>query len=310
MTELPKIIAVLGPTASGKTDLGIFLAKKFNGEIVNFDSRQVYKKMKIGTAKPVGKWETGNFGECYMVDSVPHHMMDIVNPDKEYSVAEFKATAVKIINNILKRKKLPILVGGTGLYFWAVIDNLDIPSVKQNSTLRQSLEIKPLAELVTMLEKFDPESAVKIDLKNPRRVLRALEVFLSTGESFVAQTSKSNPLYDVLQMGIAWPRTELHDRINQRAENQMKDGLVEEVKMLVAEKYDWNLPSMSSIGYKQIGEYLQGRISLVEAIELLKIATRQYAKKQMTWFKRDQRIIWLSGRDQAVAEKKVIEFLN
>lgn len=310
MAELPKIIAILGPTASGKTDLGIFLAKKFNGEIINFDSRQVYKKMKIGTAKPEGVWQKGECGECYCVDGIPHHLMDIVNPDKEYSVAEFKKAALKVIDIILEHKKLPILVGGTGLYLWALVDNLDIPGVKQNSTLRQSLEAKPLAELVIMLEKFDPKSAAKIDLKNPRRVLRALEVVLSTGESFVGQTTKSDPLFDVLQLGITWPRTELHDRINQRAENQMKDGLVEEVEKLVAEKYDWQLPSMSSIGYKQMGDYLQGKTTLEKAVELLKIATRQYAKKQITWFKRDQRIIWLPGPDQIMAEKLVADFLK
>lgn len=310
MNVLPKIVAVLGPTASGKTNLGVFLAKNLNGEIINFDSRQIYKKMKIGTAKPDGVWEKGEFGECYIVNGVPHHLMDIVGPDKEYTVADFKRSAVRIIDDILKRKKLPILVGGTGLYFWTVIENLDIPSVKPNNSLRQGLVEKPLEELVKMLQSFDPKSALKIDLKNPRRVLRALEVVLGSGESFVDQTTKSALLYDVLQIGIEWPLVKLRERIDTRADKQMTDGFVEEVKNLLVKNYSWDLPSMSSIGYKQMGEYLQNKITLENAVELLKIATRHYAKKQITWFKRDKRIVWLQGPDQIAAEKLVVDFLK
>ncbi len=310
MKALPKIIAVLGPTASGKTDLGIFLAKTFNGEIINFDSRQIYKKMKIGTAKPDGVWQKNEYGSSYVVDGVSHHLMDIVNPDKEYTVSDFKLGAIEKINDILKRDKLPILVGGTGLYFWTIIDNLDIPSVKPNNSLRQGLLEKPLDELVVMLKNFDPKSAEKIDLKNPRRVLRALEVVLGSGESFVDQTTKSDPLYSVLQIGIEWPWVELRKRIDVRADKQIAAGMIEEVKNLVAENYDWNLPSMSSIGYKQIGDFLQGKTSFDKAVELFQIATRHYAKKQITWFKRDKRIIWLQGPDQNVAEKLVDNFLK
>lgn len=311
-SKLPKIIVVLGPTASGKTGLGIALAKKYNGEIVNADSRQVYKEMNIGTAKPVGdnkKQETRNKKQIYMVYGVVHHLMDIIKPNKDFSLADFKKLSQKVIDDILVRGKLPIIVGGTGLYIWAIVDNLDIPKVVPNKKLRQSLEDKPLSELVKLLGGLDPESATKIDLKNPRRVLRALEVVITSGDAFIPQQTKSTPLYDVLQIGLNWPREELYERVNKRVDIQINDGLLEETQQL-AKKYPWNLPSMSSIGYRQIGYYLKGEISLSEAIEILKRDTRRYAKKQMTWFKRDKRINWINKNNISEAQKLVKKFLK
>lgn len=302
---LPKIIVILGPTASGKTDLGLALAKKFDGEIISADSRQVYKKMNIGTAKPVGVWQK----KTYTVDSVPHHLMDIIDPGKDFSLADYKKLAMQAIQDILNRKKLPIVVGGTGLYVQALIENLDIPKVEPSKQLRKQLEKKTLPELVKMLEKMDPASVKKVDLKNPRRVLRALEVFILSGESFFKQRTKSKPVYRVLQLGLDWPREELFKRINARVDKQIADGLVEETKKL-AGRYKWDLPGMSGIGYKQIGFYLRGEMSLAEAIEMLKRDTRRYAKRQMTWFKRDKNIIWIKNADLVLAEKKVKEFLQ
>lgn len=307
--SLPKIIAIIGPTASGKTDLGIFLAKKFNGEVVNFDSRQIYTKMNIGTAKPVGEWCEVDGRKVYIVEDVAHHLMDFVDPGTDYSLANFKADAFRVIDDILSRGKLPILVGGTGLYFWGVIDNLDLTKTEPDKELRIELESKTPAELVEMLKEKDPESAALIDLKNPRRVLRALEVVLSTGESFVSRQGKSDPRYDVLQIGLLWPREELNTRIDQRVEQQIRDGLVEETQKLAGE-YFWKLPSMSGIGYRQIGYFLRCEMTLPEAIEVLKRDTRRYAKRQMTWFKRDQRIVWLNGPDKSRAGELVLEFLS
>lgn len=323
MSKLPKIIAILGPTASGKTDLGIFLAKKFNGEVVNFDSRQVYVGMNIGTAKPRRDPTPAlpflkREGE-YVVDDVAHHLIDFVEPWQNYSLADFKADAVRAINDILARGKLPILVGGTGLYFWAVIDNLDIPKVAPDKSLRVELEKLSLTEMVKILRKKDPESAQAIDLKNPRRVLRALEVAFG-GESFVKQKKIGKPLYDCLQIGLNWPREELNERINARVGEQIESGLVEETEGLV-ERLDsrlrgndnggvWSLPSMSGIGYRQIGYYLRREMSLPEAIEILKRATRHYAKRQMTWFKRDKRIVWIEKNDKKMAEKLAKIFLK
>ena len=305
--NLPKIIVILGPTASGKTDLGLALAKKFNGEIISADSRQVYKQMNIGTAKPAGEWDKKN--TAYIVDGVAHYMMDIIDPDKDFSLADYKVAAVKSIADILGRNKLPVVVGGTGLYIQALVENLDIPKAEPNKKLREDLEKKTLPELVTMLTEIDPASAKKIDLKNPRRVLRALEVFLQTGKSFFAQRTKSDPAYRALQIGIDLPREELYERINTRVDKQIEDGLTEETKKL-ASKYGWSLPSMSGIGYKQMGLYLRGEASLDEAVNILKQDTRRYAKRQMTWFKRDKSIFWIKNTNLALAEKKVKDFLS
>lgn len=291
--ELSKIIIILGPTGSGKTELGIAVAKKLNGEIISADSRQIYRQMDIGTAKPKGEWKNG----AYIVNGVLHYLMDIINPDKNFTVADFKEQATLQIQDILKRKKLPIIVGGTGLYIWAVVDNLDIPKVAPSMDLRKELEKKTQPELIEMLKQVDPESAGKIDLKNPRRVLRALEVVMVSGESFFKQRKKQAPLYNAQEFGIKISREELYKRINARVDQQIKDGLVEEVKNL-AKKYSWDLPSMSGIGYKQIGYYLRGEMTLEQAIELLKRDTRRYAKRQLTWFKKDQRIKWISGLEE------------
>lgn len=295
--KLSKIIVILGPTASGKTDLGLALAKKYDGEIISADSRQVYKKMDIGTAKMMGEWASDR--QMYVVDGIPHHLIDIINPDTDFSLADFKKMAIEAINDILKRGKVPIVVGGTGLYIWALVDNLDIPEIQPDNKLRKELEIKPLAELVSVLIEKDPESAQKIDLKNPRRVIRALEVVMTTGQSFFNQRTKSSPLFEALQIGLDVPKEELFKRINERVDRQIEAGLVEEVKQLVNDGYSWDLPSMSGIGYRQIGLYLRGEVTLPEAIELLKQDTRQYAKRQMTWFKRDKRIQWVSVIEEA-----------
>jgi len=287
--------------------LGLLLAKKFNGEIVSADSRQVYKQMDIGTAKPIGEWEEKK--EVYIVDGVSHHLMDIVDPKKDFSLANYKELATKAIKDILSRNKLPIMVGGTGLYIQSLVDNLDIPKVEPNKRLRAQLEKKKLSELVAMLEKIDPETANKIDLKNPRRVLRALEVVMQSGESFSKQQTKSKPVYQVLQIGIDLPREELYSRINLRVDLQIGEGLVEETKKL-AKKYKWSAPSMSSIGYRQIGLYLREEATLKEAIDILKRDTRRYAKRQMTWFKRDKKIVWIKNTNLVSAEKLVKEFLS
>ena len=187
---LSKIIVILGRTASGKTGLGLKLAKKFNGEIVSADSRQIYTKMQIGTAKPAGVWKKVKGQKMYLVQGIPHHLMDIVDPGEDFSVADYKTLAIKCIKDILSRKKLPIIVGGTGLYIQALVENLDIPQVGPNKELRKHLEKKKPSELAVLLKKIDPIAAKKIDLQNPRRVLRALEVFILSGESFFAQKTK------------------------------------------------------------------------------------------------------------------------
>lgn len=322
--NLPKIIVLLGPTASGKTDLGLALAKKFNGEIISADSRQVYKRMSVGTGKPVGEWVEG----VYMVEGVPHHIMDIVEPDEDFTLSHFKKMAEEKIVDILKRGKLPIIVGGTGLYIWSIVDNLDMPAVAPDLELRAELEKKSLEEQVKILTEKDPKTAQKIDLKNPRRVLRALEVCLDSGKSFVEQRKQNPPLYEALQIGLDWSREELYKNIEHRIDGQIKDGWVEETKEII--KYlenkqehpslpspqrgedngVWQLPSMSGLGYRQLGEYLRGERTLENAVEEIKQKTRNYAKRQVTWFKRDKRINWVEKNDVQAVDNLIKKFLG
>ncbi|KKU27321.1 MAG: tRNA dimethylallyltransferase [Candidatus Magasanikbacteria bacterium GW2011_GWA2_46_17] len=309
---LSKIIVILGPTASGKTDLGVVLAKKFGGEVVSADSRQIYRKMDIATAKPLldPSFIRRENEAVYLVDGVPHYMLDIVDPGEGFSLAEYKRRAIECIYDILERGKLPIIVGGTGLYIWAIVDNLDIPQVAPNKKMRKGFEEKNLDELVELLKKLDPEGAKGVDLQNPRRVIRALEVVVTTGESFVKQRKKAEPLFDALQIGIKLLKEEIFRRIDARCDEQIKKGLIAETEALVKQSYGWNLPSMSGIGYKEIGMYLRGELTLTEAIELFKRNTRNYAKRQMTWFKRDERIRWIEGWDMKKTEKLVSEYLG
>ena len=310
--KLPKIIIILGPTASGKTDLGIFLAKKFNGEIVSADSRQVYEEMNIGTAKPDQSEGQKVKGESdkgeYIVDGVAHHLIDVAGPDEEFTVGDFKKVAEEKIADMLNQGKLPIIVGGTGLYVWALVDNLEMPQKTVDTKLREKLNNTLLPELLKMLKEKDPDSCDYIDLKNPRRVIRALEVALF-GESFWKKRQAGEPLYDVLQIGIKWSREELYKRINARANTQVRDGLVEEVKKL-SFKYGWEVKAMNGIGYRQFRNYLEGKETLEQAVEKLKKDTRHYAKRQETWFKRDKRIVWVEKGDSKKTEDLVNKFLR
>lgn len=308
--KLPKLVVILGPTASGKTDFSIGLAKRFHGEIISADSRQIYKKMNIGTAKVRGLWQKDkSTGEkVFVYENIPHYLVDFIDPGDEFSLAQFKELAVARAREILQRKKLPMLVGGTGLYIKSVVENLLIPAVPPNKKLRYSLEEKTNQELVKLLEKLDPMAVRAIDVDNKRRLIRALEVCIWTGKTFSGQQNKGEPLFDCLQIGLSVPRDELNNRIAERAEKMMERGLLEEVRALVKQRYGWNLPSMSGTGYKQFADYFAKKISLEEAVELLKRDTRRYARRQMTWFKRDTKIKWVSNIEDAA--KLVKDFLN
>ncbi|MBU0531422.1 MAG: tRNA (adenosine(37)-N6)-dimethylallyltransferase MiaA [Candidatus Uhrbacteria bacterium] len=285
----PKIVVILGPTASGKTSMGVTLAKEFNGEIISVDSRQIYKGMDIGTAKEQ--------------TSVPQWGIDLVNPNQEMTAAEFKQYADDKIEDILLRDKLPILVGGTGFWAQAIIDNLDIPAVEPDFTFRKVLEQKSLDELFEMYQEKDPAGAEVIDRFNQVRLIRALEVCMKSGKPFSEQQKKGEPRYEVLQIGIEVDREVLYDRINNRVDQMIDEGLVEEVRAL-EEKYGSVPVAMSGIGYRQICKYLQtvgthNHVSLQQAIEQIKKDTRNYAKRQMSWFSRDQRIKWVKDVVQA-----------
>jgi tRNA dimethylallyltransferase len=291
-----KLIVIIGPTASGKSDLAVKLARRFNGEIVSADSRQIYQEMDIGTAKPTKRQMSG----------VSHHLIDVVKPNQEFTLVQYKKLAVKIIKNIQERGRLPFLVGGTGLYIQAIVDNLQIPQVKPNKKIRNKLEKLTNQQLFNQLKKLDPLSAEVIDQQNKRRLIRALEVCLVTKKPFSKQREKGQPLFEIRQIGLKIDKEALNKKIDQRVEKMIQTGLVEEVKKL-SEKYHSQLPAMSGIGYQEIGQYLQSRINLEQAKELIKEHTRQYTRRQMTWFKRDKRIYWVENYPAAL--KIISDFL-
>lgn len=306
--DLPKLVVLLGSTASGKTNWSLRLAKEFNGEIISADSRQVYKKMDIGTAKVKGEWRYNGLRKTYFVDDVPHHLIDFLNPGKIFTVAEFRDKALKYTKLAYRAGRVPMIVGGTGLYISAVVDNFVIPRVAPNKQLRKSLAEKNNQELLVLLEKLDPEAAGQVDKHNKRRIIRALEVCILTGDRFSEKKKKGHSLFDVLEIGIDTPREVLHQRINDRVDIMMEEGLLGEVKSLLKQKYSWELPSMNGIGYRQLRGYFEGILSLERAVDLLKRDSRRYARRQLTWFRRDSRIKWCQEYEEA--EKTVREFLK
>lgn len=280
--EKPPLLVILGPTASGKTALSLELAREFNGEIVSADSRQIYRGMDIGTDKIS---ETARGG-------IPHHLIDVANPDERFTVANFKKLAEEKIDGIYGRGKLPMLVGGTGLYIRAITENFSIPP--ENPELRGGLykELKRYGAeaLHKKLQEVDPENAAKISPKNIPYIVRALEIFHITGKPKSAQ--KNPPKYRCLLLGMRRDLPILFERIHRRIDAQIESGLIEETQKLLAAGYSKNLGAMNSLGYQEIIEYLEGKISLDAARELLKKNTRNFAKRQMTWFKKDKGIVW------------------
>lgn len=281
---MEKLVVLLGPTASGKTAWAAALAKEFFGEIISADSRQVYRDMDIGTAKD---------------KSVPQHLLDIINPDQGMSVAEYKKLAIEKIRDVAARGRMPFLVGGTAQYIYAVVDNWEIPAVPPQALLREELEEKTITELLLLLREKDPRSHASVDKKNKRRVVRALEVTIASGKPFSEQRQKGEPLFETLQIGIDVPRGELHRRIDDRVDAMLNAGLVAECRALAA-RYGWDAPGMNGIGYRQFRLYTEGKETLDGAIARLKHDTKDVAKRQMTWFRRDRRIHWVIRVEEAV----------
>lgn len=296
----PKLIVLLGPTGSGKTEWGLRLAKKFNGEIISADSRQIYQKMSIGTAKPqTGVWVAEGEQWIYLVDGIRHQLVDFLDPGRQFTVAQFCDLAVQHINGAIKRGCQPLVVGGTGLYLQALVDNYAIPRIPPHKKLRRSLEEKSAAALLQLLEALDPAAMARIDRHNKRRIIRAIEVSILSGEPFSGQQSRGAPLFDTLKIGIDIAREELYHRIHERIDRMMAAGLLAEVQSLVRQKYGWNLPSMSGIGYRQFRPYLEGTATLEQVVNSLKRDTRHFARRQMTWFRRDSEIHWRQRYEQA-----------
>ncbi|MFA6097369.1 MAG: tRNA (adenosine(37)-N6)-dimethylallyltransferase MiaA [Candidatus Paceibacterota bacterium] len=318
MSTLKPLIVILGPTASGKSEMALKLAKKYDGEIINADSRQVYKEMVIGTGSPAqieneniknksdnAKVKNRSF-QPITLNNIPHHLFHFVSPKKSFSVAEYKRSAIKMIRNIHKKNKLPILVGGTGLYIRAIVDNLNIPKAPPNDKIRIALEKRSTEKLFSMLNKIDPRSASVIGRHNKRKLIRALEVYKITGKPFSSQQIKGDQLFNVLEIGVSINRDKLYKKIDLRVDNMIENGLIDETKHLI-KKYSVKLPAMTGIGYKEIGQYLSGELALPEASQRIKFRTHQYARRQMTWFKRDDRIRWIGNFSET--KKYIDEFL-
>jgi tRNA dimethylallyltransferase len=279
------LLVLVGPTAVGKTALSLDLALGFGGEIISADSRLVYRGMDIGTAKP-SRVERA---------AVPHHLIDICDPDETISLGAYQRLAYAAIDDVLARGRLPILVGGTGQYVAAVTDGWSIPEVAPNDPLREALGALGAGEAARWLDKLDPAAAGRIDPRNTRRVIRALEVTLTTGRRMSDLQRRDSPDYDILPVGIGRERDDLYRRIDERVDAMMRDGLLAELEGLRAAGYGRDLPSMSGLGYRQLWAYLDGELTLPEAVARIKFETHRLVRQQATWFRAgDTRIAWFN----------------
>jgi tRNA dimethylallyltransferase len=290
------MIAIVGPTAVGKSELALHLAQYFPIEIISADSRQVYRYMDIGTNKPSPAERA----------SVPHHIIDVVDPDEDFSLAMYHQLAIEALKAIQQKDKLPLLVGGSGLYVWSLVEGWKIPQVPPDQKLRRQLESRAEQEdshsLYRELQDIDPIAAAKINPSNIRRIIRALEIYHTTGQPPSQLQHKEAPSFPVLIIGLTQERSKLYRRIDWRVDKMIQRGLVEEMEQLLKKGYSPSLPSMSSIGYKQIGQFLRGEMTLPEAIDKIKYETHRLARHQYAWFRlSDSRIHWF---DTSEAEAK------
>ncbi len=301
-----RLVVIVGPTGVGKSRLAIRLARTFHGEIVNADSRQVYRDMDIGTAKPATE----------EMASVPHHLINIINPDESFSLAQYQERAYQAIREIQQRERLPFLVGGSGQYVRAVLEGWQTPPVPPDSEFRRSLEKtakdKGVDSLYQELLRLDPAAARKIDPRNVRRVIRALEVHQQTSLPFSQLQKKTPPPFATFIIGLTVARKELYRRIDQRVDDMIARGFIAEVEKLLKMGYRLDLPAMSSIGYKQIGMFLKKEITLEEAVQQIKYETHRFVRHQYAWFRlNDERIHWFNlSQPESLIETALADFLS
>jgi len=302
-----RIIAIVGPTGIGKSRLALYLAGRFNGEIISADSRQVYRYLDIGTAKP----------SPHELSLVPHHLIDIINPDDDFSLAIYQRMANQAIEEIFKRNRKPFLVGGTGLYVKAVLEGWQVPGVSPNPEFRYNVEKKAIEsgidELYEELVRVDPEAALKIDHRNVRRVIRVLEVHAGAEKPFSKLGKKKAPAFNSFIIGLTADRQSLYRIVDRRVDEMMERGLVQEVENLLKMGYHLDLTSMSGIGYRQIGQYLKGELALEAAAEKIKTETHRFIRHQYAWFRlKDEKIHWFDMESQGDSEieKELAEFLK
>lgn len=302
-----KVVVICGPTASGKTALSIELAKQINGEIVSCDSMQIYKDMDIGTAKPT-KEEMGD---------IKHYLIDCISPDERYSVADYKKDAKKAIKEIIQKGKTPIIVGGTGLYVDSLIYEIEYQNIQFDEEYRLELEKQVeengLEKLYEEAKTIDPEAISKISQNDKKRILRILEIYHATGKNKTEQEKESRKKeveYDYRVFAINWDREKLYERINKRVDIMLEQGLIEEVKE-VYKKYNKFPTAMQGLGYKEVVDYLENRCTKEEMIDKIKMETRRYAKRQLTWFRKNKQTVWIEGQEKIQNNIKIIlEGLN
>ncbi len=290
--DKPKVVVIAGPTASGKTALGVELAKRINGEVISADSMQIYKEMNIGTAKPT----------LEEMDGIAHYLIDFVSPDERYSVADFKRDAEEKINYILSRGKIPIIVGGTGLYIDTLIYGIEYPDIEfdeeyRNTLLHKAETEQGLKELYNKAQEIDKQAMEKISSNDKKRITRILELYKATGKTktqLEIESRKNDVKYDYKVFAINMDRDKLYERINLRVDLMIKNGLVEEVRNIL-KKYNKFPTAMQGLGYKEVVEFLDGKTSEEEMIDKVKQETRRYAKRQLTWFRKNKNIKWIDG---------------
>ena len=296
LSDAERLLVVCGPTAAGKTDTAITLANALGGEIVNADSRQVYRYMDIGTAKPTSAQRA----------AAPHHLLDVADPDEPFTLADYLELARPAIDAIAARGRLPIVAGGTGLYVRALAQGFEVPRVPPNPALRAELEALAArggtAALLARLRRADPAGAEAIDAANPRRLIRAIEVGEATGLPFSARQT-TRPRHDALLLGLTGPRAALHERADRRVDAMMAAGFADEVAALYARGYGPELPALSGLGYREIGAALRGLCSMEEAVQVTKFATHRFIRRQLTWFRREPGIHWFDVTDGDAAAR-------
>ncbi|MEK7652948.1 MAG: tRNA (adenosine(37)-N6)-dimethylallyltransferase MiaA [Patescibacteria group bacterium] len=339
-----KLVVILGPTATGKTKLAVKLAAKYNGEIISADSRQVYRGMDIGTGKDLKDYyvETPAFaghasqmdaGDAYnaslqrdackstnvetrfIASKIPHHLIDIIGPNTKFNVAKYQKLAYEAIEGILRRGRTPFLVGGTGLYIDSIIKGYQFPNKKPVTSyqlpvikIRKKIEKLSLSQLLSQLKKIDPATYKIIDTKNRRRVQRALEIYYETGRPKSEQSSQTKPPYDILILGVKMPLQKIYQKIDSRLEERIKEGMIDEVKKLKKKGVSWKRLEEFGLEYRWVARYLQNKISYEELVSGLKNDIHHFAKRQMTWFKRNEEIKWIG--DIREAKREIRKFLK
>lgn len=303
IVNTPPLVVILGPTASGKTALGIKLAKKFSGQIISADSRQVYQKAQIGTCQPAGTWDKKH--QIYKANKIIHYLIDILPPTETFSVEKFQKESTSLIKSITNNKSLPLVVGGTGLYLSSLIENYDLPQGEPNYKLRDELTELSTDDLNFQLKKIDPTTYSKIDHLNRVRIIRALEFNLTTGQSFSVNQKKSLR-GNTLILGLSLSKEDLIKNINHRTKDMLKAGLIKETEYILQD-YPASV-LLKTIGYKETIRYLSGHINKNELVENINTHTWQYAKRQLTWFKKTPNISWVDNYKQA--EKLVANFID